>query len=119
MPRCRWLGLRGHCRPLEKPPGGDRQGPDLCTAISRSGQEVLVHPQGDGQVVHIPNIGARRRSTCRPSRTDQVIIRRQEGRSVCRFQDIAGQRRCIQMLLQEVHANIERLGEVVLQAAAN
>ena len=78
-----------------------------------------MHTHSDRQIVHILNVGTRRCPSGRPVETGQIIVRRQEGRSVCRRQDMAGQRCCIQALIQEVHADIERLGEVVLQTGAN
>src|SRR6516164_679697 len=89
---------------------------------NRSRQEVLVDTRRDRQVVHILNVAARRapsylrRSTI--PNTGQVIIGRQQGRGVRQRQLIARQRRRIQVLIEELHTEVERLGEVVLEAGA-
>jgi len=78
-----------------------------------------MHTQRDRQVVHILDVSTRRASSRGPGSTGQVICGRQEGRRVRRRQYTARQRRRFQALIQELHADIERLGEVVLEAGAN
>src|SRR5262249_6577426 len=109
---------------VKKHPGGRAAGAycSSSTSISRSGQEVLVDTRRDRQVVHILDVAARRapgylrRSTI--PNTGQVIIGRQQGRRVRQRQLIVRQRRRIQVLIEELHTEVERLGEVVLEAGA-
>ena len=76
-----------------------------------------MHTQRDRQVVHALDASTRL-ITCRCRRpcAGQVIVGRQQGRRVRRRQCTARQGRRIQVRIQEVHTDIERLGEVVLEA---